>query len=456
MEVLEGRSDESEDLDDVTDEETDEDTETEADLPKNRGYFNRVELVRLALCIGFNSDLFLVHFADLEADVIDEEGVTTEQVLDLLYTRKFNISIHKTMNIHSQVYNERLIRRVVSLLEEGKIGFSELKQITRAYNFYEAKDGDGMWVESLTILSTLKMCDRVMGPLQLKNEIARRADIFEIPKRLTMYELIDFYLVSQSLSYWEELIEVPELPKGKDEGEETYTLSSPQELEGLQYERILTSLDNEYKKLLYQPVQTKQEKLDVTNLVNPSKRLQLYEKSRSNLEKEYRKYVKSEKKLWRARAGYCPEKPRNVAKVRKKGTVSAIDYSQLDMTRHIEIGTRHVVTTDTYRITAKEEEVVDLKWEMLRSETRYEDKLKELRREKSKEMEESNPDPFVNTMSSLNRTLKTIQDEVTSPRKKEHTNTLSAERKRQIAKRFENLDSRFVDEILKNWFITDS
>ena len=180
MEVLEeGRSDGTEDLDDVTDEDTDEET----DLPKNRGYFSRVELIRLALCIGFNSDLFLVHFADVEADVTDEEGVTTEQVLDLLYTRKFNISIHKTMNIHSQVYNERLIRRVVTLLEEGKIGFSQLKQISRAYNFYEDKDGDGMWVDSQTILSALKMCDRVIGPLQLKNEIARRADIFEIPKR---------------------------------------------------------------------------------------------------------------------------------------------------------------------------------------------------------------------------------------------------------------------------------
>lgn len=448
MDVLEEeRSDGTEDSDDVTDE------ETEADLPKNRGYFNRVELVRLALCIGFNSDLFLIHFADVEAYVIDEEGVTTEQVLDLLYTRKFNISIHKTMNIHSQVYNERLIRQVVSLLEGGKIGFSELKQISRAYNFYEDKDGDGMWVDSLTILSVLKMCDRVIGPLQLKNEIARRADIFEIPKRLTMYELIDFYLVSQSLSYWEDLIEVPELPKGKDEGEETYTLSSPQQLEGLQYERILTSLDNEYKKLSYQPVQTKQEKLDVANLINPTKRLQLYEKSRSNLEKEYRKYVKSEKKLWRARAGYRPEESGNVAKVRKKGTVSAIDYSQLDTSRYLELGGR-LASTDNYRFTAKEE-IIDLKWEMIRSETKYEEKLKELRREKLKEDEESDSDdPFVNAMNSLNRTLKAIQDEVTSPKKKEHTSTLSAERKVQIAKRFEGLDSRFVDQILKNWIVT--
>ena len=273
-----------------------------------------------------------------------------------------------------------------------------------------------------------------------------------------MYELTDFYLVSQSLSYWEELIEVPELPKGKDEGEETYALSSPQQLEGLQYDRILTSLDNEYKKLLYQPVQTKQEKLDVTNLVNPSKRLQLYEKSRSDLAKEYRKYIKSEKKLWRARAGYCPEKPGNVAKIRKKGTVSAIDYSQLDMSRHLlGMGPQHVVSTDTHQLTAKEEEVIDLKWEMIRSEIRYEDKLKELRREKSKETEESTPDdPFVNVMTSLNRTLKTIQDEVTSPRKKEQTGILSAERKVQIAKRFESLDSRFVDQILKSWIVTNN
>ena len=73
----------------------------------------------------------------------------------------------------------------------------------------------------------------------------------------------------------------------------------------------------------------------------------------------------------------------------------------------------------------------------------------------TKDDEESDSDdPFVNAMNSLNRTLKAIQDEVTSPKKKEHTSTLSAERKVQIAKRFEGLDSRFVDQILKNWIVT--
>ncbi|KAI6645772.1 hypothetical protein LOD99_13035 [Oopsacas minuta] len=434
----------------------------EADFPKNRGYFNKVELVRLALCIGFNTDLFTVHFSHIDSDIIDEEGVTREQVLDLLYTYDFNISIHKTMNIHSQEYNERLIRKVVHLLEEGKIGFSELKQISRVYSFYECKDGDGMSVDSLTILSALKMCNRVMGLLQLKNEIARRADIFEIPKRLTMYELIDFYLVSQSLSYWEQLIEVPELPEGKDEGEETYTLTSPHQLEGLQYERILTSLDDEYRKLLYQPVQTKQEKIDVTNLVNPRKRLQLYEKSRSDLAKDYKNYIKSEKRIWRARAGYCPDplRTQTAEKKRKKGTVGVIDYSKLDMSRHIDARYRHDVMKyglHTEEITERDEEVVDLKWKMIRSETKLENKLKEIRQGKSKRSDESNANDLIpSIMSSLNLTLKSIQGEINSPRKKGNTPNLSAKRLNQITKRFENLDSRFVEEIVKDWITTSS
>ena len=64
------------------------------------------------------------------------------------------------------------------------------------------------------------------------------------------------------------------------------------------------------------------------------------------------------------------------------------------------------------------------------SETNANHLTKELMRKE----DERSDDPFVNAMNSLNRTLKAIQDEVTSPKKKEHTSTLSAERKVQIAR----------------------
>ena len=439
---------------------SDEETEYRGDFPKNKGYFNRIELIRLAMCIGFNTNLFTAHFVHLDSITLDEEGVSAEQILDLLYTREFNISIHKTMNIHTQEYNEKLIRRIVKLLGEEKLGFSELKQISRVFSFYEGKDGNGMILDSATILSALKMCDRVIGPLQLKDEIARRTDNLEISKHLAMYEFIDFYLVSQTLSYWEQQTAVPDLPAGRD-AEGRFILSPPNQLEGLQYERILASLDDEYRKLLYQPVQTKQHKVDLKNLVNPRKRLELYERSRDELAREYEKYKASEWGLWRARAGYfqIPQSTKAVEKKRKKGTVAIIDYGQLDTSRYPGFGFHQIGRRKSSfheELSKREEEVIDLKWEMIRSETKFERKLKEMKEKNPKRREDISPkyDPIPNILSSLDRTFKSLHEEVKSPKKKESTHMLSQKRMDQITKRFEPLDDRFIREIMREWVIT--
>ena len=437
---------------------SEEEAEYRIDFPKNKGFFNRRELIRLALCIDFNTNLFTVHFAHLDTDTLDEEGVASEQILDLLNTREFNISIHKTMNIHTQEYNEKLIRKVVRLLGEEKLGFSELKQISRVFSFYEGRDGNGMPLDNATILSALKMCDRVIGPLQLKDEIARRRDGLEVRKHLAMYELIDYYKVSQSLSYWEQQTAVPDLPTGRDT-EGRFILSPPNQLEGLQYERILTALDEEYRKLIYQPVQTKQQKVDLKNLVNPSKRMEMYERSREELAREYEKYKASEWGLWRARAGYfeSPQSTKAVVKKRKKGTVAIVDYRQLDTSRYPGLGFQFERRRSTFHeeLSKRDEEIIDLKWEMIRSQTKYEKKLRELREKNPKEREiYPKYDPIPNLLSSVDRTFKSLQEEIKSPKKKQSTHTLPKRRKSQITNRFEPLDDKFVREIMSNWVIT--
>ena len=434
---------------------SDEDTEYR-DFPKNKGYFNRIELIRLALCIGFNTNLFTVHL-DNEA-LEEEEGVASVQILDLLYTREFNISIHKTMNIHTQEYNEKLIRKVVKLLEEEKIGFSELKLITRVFSFYEGRQGNGILLDNATILNVLKMCDRVIGPLQLKDEIARRRDTIEMPKHLALYEFIDFYLVSQSLPYWEELTAVPDLPTGKD-SEGRFILSPPNELEGLQYERILTSLDDKYRKLIYQPVQIKQQKVELKNLVNPNKRLELYARSRKDLAREYQKYMTSEWGLWRARAGYYknPQSTKVVEKKRKKGTVAIIDYGQLDTSRYPGIGFHlpgRRQSSFQEELNNREEEIIDLKWEMIRSETKYEQKLKAIRDNSNEKDISLKYDPVPNLFTSIDTTFKLLNEEIKSPKKKDSTHALPEKRKNQIKKRFELLDEKFVRDIMSKWVIT--
>ena len=452
--ITETKSQGSEDSDEETD------IPETSDFPRTEGYFTKVELVKLALCIGFNGNLFTLHFTYLDPQVLDEPGVTTEQVLDLFYTRKFNLSIHKTMNMHPHEYNERLIRRVVKLLQGGKVGFSELKEISRIFNLYESKDGDGMTADWVTIMSALKMCDRVMSSLQLKNEMTKRADLLEIPKRLTLYELIDFYLVSQSLSYWREEVPVPELPKGVDilpfSENEIFILSLPNELEGLQYDRILTRLDDEYRMLLYQPVKTQPQKMNIDKLVNSKLRLDLYEKSQKQLKEENRKYMRSEQALWKARAGrrYSSSSP-VVEKKRKKGTVvkPEIDLAQLDL-----CGRRFPFynqpspkeTPDPICImTEKEEQITDLKWEMIRSRTGYE-KLIQSWEEKAVRSEQGY-DPIPNILASLEGTFKTLQDEVKVPTKTGKARFLPPKRKQQILKRFESLDSSYIEKMMENW-----
>lgn len=263
------------------------------EFPNRAGYFNHNELNKFALCLGFHPNLFINH---LQPQLNVNSHVPTNSIIQLLNNTKFVMDIHKSMNIHDKDYNSNLIQRVCHLLDQRAISFKEISNICRCFSLYEDKDGNGIVADRQIILAVLKWCNKVISPLQLTNELHNITPELSLPKRLTLTEFLGIYLLSTDLTQLQRNTKLENVPTSRD-STDLYVLPN-HDTKSLQYERILTKLDQEYHNQMYMTVKTKQISLDLCPLIKINMRRELYIKSQGSLKGLSQRLLHSEGKLF--------------------------------------------------------------------------------------------------------------------------------------------------------------
>ena len=165
-------------------------TKSEIEFPKRKGWYSLSELKYLSNSLGFDSSVFTkVIFA--ETKCLGSKGLSERKFIEMLDLKMFDKYLDSTFNNKPAKYNVRTIKKALQLLRHKVIGFPELSQARMTYFLYENDDQLGMDADSDTILKALKLCDRVMSPVQLDKYLIDMSLSVQIPCRLQLFEFMD-------------------------------------------------------------------------------------------------------------------------------------------------------------------------------------------------------------------------------------------------------------------------
>ena len=165
-------------------------TKFEVEFPKHKGWYSLYELNYLSNSLGFNSSVFTkVIFA--ETKCLGSKGLSEKKFIEMLNLKMFDKYLDSTFNNKPADYNVRTIKKALQLIRHKVIGFPELSQARMTYFLYENDDQLGMDGDSETILKALKLCDRVMSPMQLDKYLIDMSLSVEIPCRLQLFEFLE-------------------------------------------------------------------------------------------------------------------------------------------------------------------------------------------------------------------------------------------------------------------------
>lgn len=165
-------------------------TKFEVEFPKHKGWYSLYELTYLSNSLGFDSSVFTkVIFA--ETKCLGSKGLSEKKFIEMLNLKMFNKYLDSTFNNKPANYNVRTIKKALQLLRHRILGFPELSQARMTFFLYENDDQLGMDGDGETILKALKLCDRVMSPMQLDKYLIDMSLSVEIPCRLQLFEFLE-------------------------------------------------------------------------------------------------------------------------------------------------------------------------------------------------------------------------------------------------------------------------
>ena len=159
------------------------------------------ELEILAKSLGYHRFLFQEGLTYLKTE---NSLVQKEDLKAALEGKALLPLLEKTYNNHDGSYNIKVISKSIELLTQRYLTFSKLRTARLAYQTYEHTDNTGL--EEKNILPALKLCDRVMSPMKLRQMLRHMNRL--VSDRLMLYEFLDV------LASAEEIFTVTnELPK---------------------------------------------------------------------------------------------------------------------------------------------------------------------------------------------------------------------------------------------------
>lgn len=163
---------------------------SEVEFPSKKGWYTLSELKHLSSSLGFDSGVF-TKVIFLETKCLGTKGLSEKKFIEMLNLKMFDKYLDSTFNNKPAKYNVRTIKKALQLLRHRVIGFPELSQARMAYFLYENDDQLGMDADSSTILKALRLCDRVMSPVQLDKYLIDISLSVEIPCRLQLFEFLE-------------------------------------------------------------------------------------------------------------------------------------------------------------------------------------------------------------------------------------------------------------------------
>ncbi|KAK1165937.1 hypothetical protein AOXY_G12434, partial [Acipenser oxyrinchus oxyrinchus] len=128
----------------------------------------------------------------LPADIVKRAaGLCTQDLLKRIDSGCFTAELNFSYNMKSGLYNIKVLKKSISLLERRFFSFDEIKEVRLSFSTYEDQDQRGMRINQRTLLRALKMCGRVIAPLKLAHRIRHLKSGFIETGRVQLYEFLD-------------------------------------------------------------------------------------------------------------------------------------------------------------------------------------------------------------------------------------------------------------------------
>lgn len=215
--------------------------------PSDKGQFTWGELRCLARCLGFHDSLFKRY---VPKEYRKAEGLPDHILLYLIDLKTFDAGIHRTANMQSAEYNNKVLRKSVQMLRAREISFPELRDVRVAFSFYESHDMTGIKAEKQVLLQALKLCGRVASPMYLMSEVRRIKDVL-LPGNLQLYEFLDLLKICHRSD--DEKFAANCCLRVAPGNNETYSMVDFEELFTTEDQRRLALLDKEFQLAIFRP-----------------------------------------------------------------------------------------------------------------------------------------------------------------------------------------------------------
>ena len=232
--------------------------------PQTKGFYTKDELSRLCSCLGYPSNLFLdcLHATSevkpfLRGDYLKclagrpLKESTIKQLLESKYLKQ---SLEKIFNRQDAKYNIKVIRRAMWLLRYRKMSYNEISEGRIAFEVYCTEDDNGLLANVETVLSALKMADKVISPLRLNHEIQKQQHIVDVPSRIQLYEFLNLMLLAIKPADVEEKIVSNSTNLEKEQVLDDVSLPDFDELLMTSDQKVLQFLDKQYKSSIFKEV----------------------------------------------------------------------------------------------------------------------------------------------------------------------------------------------------------
>ena len=211
-------------------------TKSEVEFPRQKGWYTLSELKCLSNSLGFDSSVFTKVIL-LEMKHLGTKSLLEKKFIEMLNLKMFDKFLDNTFNNKPAKYNVKTIKKALQLLRHRVIGFSEMSQARMAYFLYENDDQLGIDADSSTILKALRLCDRIMSPVQLDKYLIDVSLSVQIPCRLQLFEFLELISLTMRI----DSVAVPALADKATEEDKCFQLIQTKE------QKAMKVLDRQFR-----------------------------------------------------------------------------------------------------------------------------------------------------------------------------------------------------------------
>ena len=208
--------------------------------PCKRGYYTVRELKILAIVLGYDGNIFQRGLKRRGIDITKKASYSDAEVTSWLDSNVFLLDLDNVFNNYPADYNVKVIKRAIFHLSHHLHTYQDLANSRKAFETLTAKERQlSLSTDTKQVLFALKMVDRILSPLKLQHILQTMSHhLDESPETLNFYDFLDVVARAEKIN----------MSKIKNtDKDDVLQLDS---LFKTPYHRLLTLLDDEYKKSL--------------------------------------------------------------------------------------------------------------------------------------------------------------------------------------------------------------